>query len=100
MNLYIILSGIIIFGFGTANFIAIVLRQAISETNEPISLTISNLLTLGFGGFIFGPVIVGYLAEFMGLTFNMYLLSFIWAFNGLALYYLINKNSLKNILTI
>ncbi len=96
MNLYIILSGIIIFGFGTANFIAIVLRQAISETNESISLTISNLLTLGFGGFIFGPVIVGYLAEFMGLTFNMYLLSFIWAFNGLALYYLINKNSLKN----
>ena len=95
MNLYVILFGIIIFGFGTANFIAIVLRQAISESNESISLTVSNLLTLGFGGFIFGPVIVGYLAEFMGLTFNMYLLSFIWAFNGIALYYLITKNRLS-----
>ena len=95
MNLYVILFGIIIFGFGTANFIAIVLRQAISESNESISLTVSNLLTLGFGGFIFGPVIVGYLAEFMGLTFNMYLLSFIWAFNGIALYYLITKNELS-----
>ena len=95
-NLYIILFGIIIFGFGTANFVAVVLRQAISETNESISLTVSNLLTLGFAGFIFGPAIVGYLAELISLTFNMYLISIIWAFNGLALFYLINKNKLKD----
>ena len=94
-NLYIILFGIIIFGFGTANFVAVVLRQAISETKESIGLTVSNLLTLGFAGFIFGPAIVGYLAELVSLTFNMYLLSVIWAFNGLALLYLINKNKLK-----
>ncbi len=94
-NLYIILFGIIIFGFGTANFVAVVLRQAITETNESISLTVSNLLTLGFAGFIFGPAIVGYLAELVSLTFNMYLLSVIWALNGLALFYLINKNKLK-----
>ena len=94
-NLYIILFGIIIFGFGTANFVAVVLRQAISETKESVGLTVSNLLTLGFAGFIFGPAIVGYLAELVSLTFNMYLLSVIWAFNGLALLYLINKNKLK-----
>ena len=94
-NLYIILFGILIFGFGTANFVAVVLRQAISETNESISLTVSNLLTLGFAGFIFGPAIVGYLAELISLTFNMYLLSIIWAFNGWALFYLINKNKLN-----
>ena len=92
MNLNIILFGILIFGFGTANFVAIVLRQAISESNEGISLTVSNLITLGFGGFIFGPVVVGYLAEFISLTFNMYLLSVIWGFNGLALFYLIKRN--------
>ena len=92
MNLNIILFGVLIFGFGTANFVAIVLRQAISESNEGISLTVSNLITLGFGGFIFGPVVVGYLAEFISLTFNMYLLSIIWGFNGLALFYLIKRN--------
>ena len=97
MNLNIILFGILIFGFGTANFVAIVLRQAISESNEGISLTVSNLITLGFGGFIFGPVVVGYLAEFISLTFNMYLLSVIWGFNGLALFYLIKRN--KNLKT-
>ena len=75
--------------------LAVVLRQAISETKESVSLTVSNLFILGFAGFIFGPAIVGYLAEIISLTFNMYLLSVIWAFNGLALLYLINKNKLK-----
>ena len=92
MNLNVILFGVLVFGFGTANFVAIVLRQAISESNEGISLTVSNLITLGFGGFIFGPVVVGYVAEYISLTFNMYLLSVIWGFNGLALFYLIKKN--------
>ncbi|SVA09054.1 uncharacterized protein METZ01_LOCUS61908 [marine metagenome] len=29
--------------------------------------------------------LVGYLAEYLGLTFNMYLLSVIWGLNGVAL---------------
>ena len=78
----------------TANFIAVVYRQAIKSSNEPINLTVSNLATLGFAGFIFGPVIVGYMAEYFGLTFNMYVLSVIWAINGLLLLYLMSKNTL------
>jgi len=84
-NLYVIVVGMVIFGFGTANFAAIVIRQAINITDEPIPLTVSNLVTLGFAGFIFGPALVGYLAEYLGLTFNMYLLSVIWGLNGVAL---------------
>jgi predicted MFS family arabinose efflux permease len=84
-NLYVIVVGMVIFGFGTANFPAIVIRQAINITDEPIHLTVSNLVTLGFAGFIFGPALVGYLAEYLGLTFNMYLLSVIWGLNGVAL---------------
>ena len=75
-NFYVIIFGMILFGFGTANFIAIILRQAIKVTDEPISLTVANLITMGFAGFIFGPALVGYLAEYIGLTFNMYLLSY------------------------
>jgi len=84
-NFYVIIFGMILFGFGTANFIAIILRQAIRVTDEPISLTVANLITMGFAGFIFGPALVGYLAEYIGLTFNMYLLSLVWGLNGLAL---------------
>ena len=84
-NFYIIVIGVLLFGFGTANFIAVIYRQAIRITDEPINLTVANLVTLGFSGFIFGPALVGYLAEFLSLTFNMYLLSVVWGLNGVAL---------------
>tara|TARA_B100001057_G_C22770464_1_gene919375 strand:- start:705 stop:1523 length:819 start_codon:yes stop_codon:yes gene_type:complete len=95
MNLNFIIPGMIIFGFGTANFVAVVYRQAIKSSNEAINLTVSNLATLGFAGFIFGPVIVGYMAEYFGLTFNMYILSMIWAINGILLLYLMRTNTNK-----
>ena len=84
-NFYVIVFGTLLFGFGTANFIAIIYRQAIKITDEPIALTVANLVTLGFSGFIFGPALVGYLAEYLGLTFNMYLLCIVWGLNGVAL---------------
>ncbi len=84
-NFYVIVVGMLLFGFGTANFIAIIFRLAIRVTDEPINLTVANLITLGFSGFIFGPALVGYLAEFLSLTFNMYLLSVVWGLNGVAL---------------
>ena len=90
-NFYIIVFGMLLFGFGTANFIAIIFRLAIRITDEPIGLTVANLITLGFAGFIFGPALVGYLAEFLSLTFNMYLLSVVWGLNGAALLVMMSR---------
>ena len=90
-NLFFIIPALVLFGLFTANFIAIVIRQAIKVSTDPISLTVSNLTTLGFSGFIFGPAIVGYSAKYLGLTFNMYVLCATWGFNGICLIYLINK---------
>ena len=90
-NLYFIIPALVLFGLFSANFIAIVIRQAIKVSTDPISLTVSNLTTLGFSGFIFGPAIVGYTAQYLGLTFNMYVLCTIWGFNGFCLIYLMNK---------
>ena len=73
-NLYVIISTLVLFGLFTANFISIVIRRVIKVTNEPILLAVSNLTTLGFSGFIFGPATVGYTAIHVGLTFNMYAL--------------------------
>jgi MFS family permease len=94
-NFYVIVFGMVLFGFGTANFIAIIIRQAIRITDEPIALTVANLITMGFAGFIFGPALVGYLGEYIGLTFNMYLLSFVWGLNGMALLILIKRLKLS-----
>ena len=82
-NLYVIISALVLFGLFTANFISIVIREAIKVTNEPISLAVSNLITLGFSGFIFGPAVVGYTAKNLGLTFNMYVLCVVWALSAL-----------------
>ena len=95
-NFYIIVFGMLLFGFGTANFIAIIFRMAIRITDEPIGLTVANLITLGFAGFIFGPALVGYLAEFLSLTFNMYLLSVVWGLNGVALLVMMRRVNSSN----
>ena len=96
LNFYVIIFGMILFGFGTANFIAIIIRQAIRITDEPIALTVANLITMGFAGFIFGPALVGYLAEYIGLTFNMYLLSIVWGVNGAALIVMMKRLNLSS----
>ena len=95
-NFYIIVFGMLLFGFGTANFIAIIFRLAIRITDEPIGLTVANLITLGFAGFIFGPALVGYLAEFLSLTFNMYLLSVVLGLNGVALLVMMRRVNSSN----
>ena len=82
-NLFIIIPALVLFGLFSANFISIVIRQAIKVTTEPISLAVSNLTTLGFSGFIFGPAVVGYTAKNVGLTFNMYILCVVWALSAL-----------------
>ena len=95
-NLYFIIPALVIFGLFTANFGAIVIRQAIKVSTDSISLTVSNITTLGFSGFIFGPAIVGYTAQYLGLTFNMYVLCTVWGFNGCCLVYLMRKKTKNN----
>ena len=90
-NLYFIIPALVIFGLCTANFGAIVIRQAIKVSTDSISLTVSNITTLGFSGFIFGPAVIGYTAQYLGLTFNMYVLCTIWGFNGFCLIFLMKK---------
>ena len=92
LDLKFIIPGIFIFGFGTANFISVVIVGAVKISDQTLSITVSNLITIGFAGFIFGPAIVGFLAEYYGLTFNMYLLCSIWVLNASLLIYMIKKN--------
>ena len=63
-------------------------REGVKAGKEPLGLTVSNLLTMGFAGFIFGPALVGYSAEYFGLTFNMLALCLIWFLNSCLLIYI------------
>ena len=66
----------------------VTVREGVKAGKEPLGLTVSNLLTMGFFGFIFGPALVGYSAEYLGLTFNMYILCLVWFLNSCLLIYI------------
>lgn len=92
-NEYVILFGILIFAFCSANFYPVVIRYALSQTSESLNTTASNLVTMCMGGFLIGPAIVGYSATTMGLTFNVKILCIIWILNSMALLYSTHKIS-------
>ena len=90
-DIYLIAFCAFIFGFGTANFLGIVLREGVKASQETLSVSVSNLMTIGFSGFIFGPALIGLSAENFGLTFNMYMLCLIWFLNATLFIYVKNK---------
>ena len=93
MNLYLIVIAIILFGFFTSNVAPIVYRQAVKVSKKPIPVTISHVSSMAFSGLIFGPAIVGYSAENLGLTFNMYVLCVVFLISSTIMAYLMNKKN-------
>ena len=75
-NFYIILVVFGIYGFTIANFVPIIIRQAVKQSNESIPMTVTNLITIGLSSTMIMPAALGFLAERYSLTLNMYLLSF------------------------
>ena len=76
-NFYIILVMFGIYGFSSANFVPIIIRQAVKQSNESIPMTVTNLITIGLSSTMIMPAGIGFIAETFSLTLNMYLLSFI-----------------------
>jgi len=92
-NLYLILISLLLYGFLTANFVPLVIRQAVSQSTENLSTTVSNLVTMGLCSMFIGPAIIGFVAETYSLTVNMYslcILIFISAIIFLKLFKPIN----------
>ena len=76
-NFYIILVMFGVYGFSSANFVPIIIRQAVKQSNESIPMTVTNLVTIGLSSTMIMPAGIGFIAETFSLTLNMYLLSFI-----------------------
>ena len=68
------LISLLLYGFLTANFVPLVIRQAVSQSTENLSTTVSNLVTMGLCSMFVGPAIIGFVAETYSLTVNMYAL--------------------------
>ena len=81
-NIYFILVAFSFYGFATANFVPIIIRQAVKQSSESIPTTVTNLTTMGFSSLLIAPAIVGFVAETFSLTLNMYALCIVVFFAG------------------
>jgi len=83
-NLHFILICLFFYGFLTANFVPLVIRQAVRQSSENISTTVGNLVTMGLCSMFIAPAIIGFIAETYSLTHNMYGLCILIFFTGIV----------------
>lgn len=83
-NIYFILVAFFLYGFSTSNFVPIIIRQAVMQSSESIPTTVTNLTTMGFSSLLVAPALIGFVAETLSLTTNMYSLSIIVFFSGIV----------------
>ena len=93
-NIYLILIGLFLLGFATANFFPIVIRIALRKTTDNINTAAANLSTIGFLGLLIGPAIVGYTSEIFSITTNTQAISIIWIMLFLMFLYTIRNSRL------
>ena len=93
-NIYLILLGLFLLGFATANFFPIVIRIALRKTTDNINTAAANLSTIGFLGLLIGPAIVGYTSEIFSITTNTQAISIIWIMLFLMFLYTIRNSKL------
>ena len=93
-NIYLILVGLFLLGFATANFFPIVIRIALRKTTDNINTAAANLSTIGFLGLLIGPAIVGYTSEIFSITTNTQAISIIWIILFLMFIYTIRNSKL------
>ena len=90
-NIYLILIGLLMLGFASANFFPIAIRVALRNTTDKLNTAAANLSTFGFLGLLVGPALLGFTSELFSITRNTQVISIMWIF--LFLFFL---NKLKN----
>jgi len=86
MNIYIIVTSFLFYGFFVANLVPLAIRQAVLQSSESIPTTVSNIITIGFSALLFAPAAIGFIAETFSLTVNMYALCFVVFFAGIIMF--------------
>lgn len=68
------LAGFVLIGFGSSNIVPVLFRRAGAQTAMPAALAIGAITTVGYGGLLVGPAIIGAVAQRVGLTTAFWLL--------------------------
>lgn len=73
-NITLALIGFAIVGFGYSSVIPILFAEAAKQHKESPALGLASVATIGYTGFLIGPVIIGWVSEWQNLTFSFGLL--------------------------
>jgi predicted MFS family arabinose efflux permease len=82
-SIYFKITGCFIIGLGISTIVPLIYSQAGSQKDIMPSIAIAGVSTIAYIGFLLGPVLIGYLSDFVGLDKALYLiviLGFIAAF--------------------
>lgn len=69
------LFGFILIGLGLANIVPILFRRAGKQNDMPPALAIAAVTTAGYAGILIGPAMIGFVAEWIGLTASFWCLA-------------------------
>lgn len=88
-NVPIIIVGFFVFGLLTSNFFPVLLGLGITNNDAETQKNVGDINLIAFTGFVFGPTIVGSLAETYSIDLVMHLLAILWALLAGLVYFLI-----------
>ena len=84
-ELILIIIAFFAFGFSAANFLPLVQGVAAERNHDKASEIVTDIQTISFIGFLFGPPIVGLIAEYVSIAACMYLLCIVWIISALIM---------------
>ena len=88
-NVPIIIVGFFVFGLLTSNFFPVIIGLGITNNDAETQKNVGDINLIAFTGFVFGPTIVGFLAETYSINLVMHLLAILWALLAGLVYFLI-----------
>lgn len=78
-NPFLIVAGFGVFGFFSANFVPVLFGIASREETENPVAAVGDVNLIAFAGFLFGPPLVGFIADAISITMCMLILGVTWA---------------------
>ena len=88
-NVPVIIFGFFVFGLLTSNFFPVLLGLGVTSNDAETQKNVGDINLIAFTGFVFGPTIVGFLAETYSINLIMHLLAILWALLAGLVYFLI-----------
>ena len=85
-ELVFIIIAFFAFGLSSANFLPLLQGAAAKRHQEKASEIVTDIQTISFTGFLFGPPIVGLIAEYVSIAACMYVLCIVWMLSALIMH--------------